>query len=79
MAETRENVIDRYEVKKEMYNAMEKVAVKHDLTSIEFVGILEEIKTGIVIDTTIQEWQKEQTMQLSPHKRLEIQACKIRF
>lgn len=63
MTETRDNVIDRYEVKKEMYDAMAKVAAKHDLTSIEFVGVLEELKTGIIVDTTIQEWQKEQTMQ----------------
>ena len=63
MSDSRENIIDRWEVKKEMYTEMEAVASKYELSSIEFIGILEEIKSGIIIDASIQEWNKEQTMQ----------------
>ena len=61
--EERDNIIDRYEVKKEMYEAMNEVALKYTLTSLEIYGMIQEIGAGIIIDTTMQEWEREKTIQ----------------
>lgn len=63
MSDNERPVIDRWEIKKEMYKEMEAVASKYNLTSVELIGVIEEIKSGILIDASIQAWNKEQTVQ----------------
>lgn len=55
----RENVIDRYEIRKELYEAIAQVAENHGITTIELVGMLAELNAGIIVDMTIQEIKQE--------------------
>lgn len=60
MEEARGNIIDRFEIKKKMFEGIAKIAREKELSSIEIIGMLEEIKTGLQVDLTIQEMKQEQ-------------------
>lgn len=53
--EARKNVIDRFEIKKKMFEKIAEISREQGLSSIELIGMLEEIKTGVSIDLTIQQ------------------------
>ena len=63
MVDKRENIIDRVTIKNDMYEAIEKISIKNNLTDIELIGILEELKYGVMTAATVQALEHREKVQ----------------